>query len=97
MAGVTERSATVDSGGRGGDVTYSDPSGTLRFPWEVTEYGYEVSVPTRERWEADTGLSLAVRDDTLAFLAAAFIAKRGTERWTFAIVETPFASIQIRP
>ena len=87
------RTATVDSGGRGGDVTYTDPSGSLRFAWEVTAFGYEIFVPTRERWEADTGLALAVRDDTLAFLADAFIAKRGQRGWTYAIGE---ASIQIR-
>lgn len=71
--------------------------GHYAFPWEVTEYGYEVSVPTRERWEADTGLTLAVRDDTLAFLAKAFISGRGNPRWTFTIAEGRFASIQIRP
>lgn len=89
-----QRTATVDSGGRGGDVTYADPSGTLRFPWEVTEFGYEIFVPTHERWEQDTGLPLAERDAVLACLGEAFVAKRGGPRATYRIAE---ATILIRP
>lgn len=91
---MTTRSATVDAGGRGGYVTYSDPSGVLNFAWEGANYGFEVMVPTREQWEEQTGLPLAIREDTLAFIAQAFIAQRGGRR--FELVEGTYASLQIR-
>jgi hypothetical protein len=63
----------------------------------VTEFGYEVMVPSRERWEQDTGLPLAERDAVLTCLGEAFVAKRGGHGATFTIVESPFAAVQIRP
>jgi hypothetical protein len=96
LAGVTQRSVTVDAGGRGGYVTYSDPSGVLTFVWEGANFGYEVMVPSPEHWEEQTGLPLAIRDDTLEFIAQCFIKQRSGRGATFAIVEQPYAALQIR-
>lgn len=90
----TKPRVEVDSGGRGGDVHYTDANGTLRFCWEAAAFGYEIMVPRREDWERDTGLALAVRDATLALLGEAFVAQRCHGRGTFTIVE---AAVEIRP
>jgi hypothetical protein len=92
---AADRSVTVDHGGRGGDVTYTDASGSLRFAWEVTGTGYEIFVPTRADWEAQTGLAAAVRDDTLRLLAEAFIEARA-RGGTYTVVDAPYAAIDIR-
>lgn len=96
MAGAPPRTATVDHGGRGGYVTYSDPSGTLQFSWEGAAYGFEVMIPTPADWESQTGLPLAAREDTLAFIAERFIAARGQPSWTFRIVDGRFSALEIR-
>jgi hypothetical protein len=90
-----ERSVVVDHGGRGGRVTYPDASGVLELCWEGAASGFEIAVPTAARWEEATGLPLAIRTDTLAFIAAGFIAQRGTPRSTFEIVEEPYAFLVI--
>lgn len=97
MRGTTERRVEVDSGGRGGDVLYIDANGTLRFCWEAAAFGYEIMVPRREDWEQQTGIALAARDETLALLAEAFLAKRCGGRGTYTIVEAPYAVVEIRP
>ncbi len=93
---MRSRTAAIDDGGRGGDVTYTDARGTLTFAWEMASYGIEIMVPTAERWEEQTGLPVAERLETLRFIAERASAKRGGPGCTFEVVEGPYAAIQIR-
>ena len=94
---TTKPTIEVDAGGRGGDVLYKGAEGTLRFPWEAESYGYEIPVPTAAAWEADTGLPLAARAETIALLGEAFLAQRCGGRGTWQLVEGRWSVIQIRP
>jgi hypothetical protein len=94
--GTEERTATIDDGGRGGDVTYSDADGPLIFAWEMMSFGFEIGIPTAADWEEQTGRPLAGRLDMLRFIAERVIAKRGTRRSSFEIVEGPPSWLQIR-
>ena len=53
--GASERTATIDMGGRGGDVIYTDARGPLRFPWEMDSNGIEIPVPPAAVWEERRG------------------------------------------
>lgn len=53
-------------------------------------------IPTPADWESQTGLPLATREDTLTFIAKAFIAQRGRPSWTFRIVEGRFSALEVR-
>lgn len=97
MSAASTPRVEVDAGGRGGDVLYHGASGTLRFCWEVTAFGYEIAVPSAELWEQQTGLSLGVRAQTLALLGEAFRAQRCHGRGTWTVAERRFSSVEIRP
>ena len=56
---------TVDHGGRGGDVFWRDGELNLRFVWEGTNGGFEISVPTLAQWTDQTGLPESRRVDGL--------------------------------
>lgn len=85
----------MDSGGRGGYVTYTDDAGPLRFAWEGASYGYEIMVPTAAEWEGLTGLPLAGRAEVLACIGRAIIAERGNASWSFRVVDKRFSRIEI--
>jgi hypothetical protein len=91
-----ERTATIDHGGRGGDVTYTDGRGTLTFAWEMASFGIEIGVPTADRWEDDTGLPVGERPEVLRCIAESVIAQRGNRHATFELAEGEYASVQIR-
>jgi hypothetical protein len=93
--GATERTATIDMGGRGGDVFYTDERGPLRFPWEMSSFGIEIPVPSAAEWEERTGLPVDERLDTLRFIAECALAQRGQPHSKFEIVEGRFPAIQI--
>jgi hypothetical protein len=85
----------VDSGGRGGDVTWTEGRTTLRFCWEGTGYGFEIGVPTAAEWTEATGLPATRRDEVIRELGEAFVkARHPRGRWE--LVEGRWANIQIR-
>ncbi len=84
-----ERTAEIDAGGRGGDVIYADADGPLRFCWEWESACLEISIPTADLWEEQTGRPLAGRLDMLRFIAERVIAQRGKPTSTFEVVERP--------
>lgn len=97
MSAANAPRVEVDAGGRGGDVLYHGASGTLRFCWEVTAFGYEIAVPNADLWEQQTGLPLGVRAQTLALLGEAFRAKRCGGRGTWTVADGPYSAVEIRP
>lgn len=70
------RTATIDSGGRGGNVYYQHGNTSLRFAWEYGATGFEIAVPPPDQWESQTGIPLENRQETLQFIANQIIAQK---------------------
>lgn len=89
------RQVRVHNQGRAGTVTYEERLPQLRrlhFAHEIAggPWHWAVTVPTPARWQAETGLPLAERDELLRFVAESLQRSQGPH-WAWTLTDDTIA------